>query len=369
MSAILKLKTIRCSALPLAFKCPGSLVPAELPIDPHNGAADTGTATHVALQPLTEGRSVVWSRIPEIAARFGVSETEVRVLCAIGVQLWEQVKDSFPNAMTEPPIEGQVAPGITLTGHLDFVSIAPNAVRGGDWKTSRKDPDYSAQLRGYAALLLLHATHVPEATLTAFWLRTREFENYTMTRAELERWLNELRERVLDWNGVYHPGEHCEYCPRFHECRAAREYARAAVAVVTDLPRTDLSAYTPDQLITLKKKCSMVADYADRVNKALKAHVVKHGDIVGTDERITLTTQEEREIDPLLAWPVLTAAGFTDEDMAAVMSMSASKIDKRVAEKTPRGEKGRAVQAIGERLEACGALRREESKRLTIRRI
>lgn len=372
--AIGRIVRLRCSGLPLAFTCPGALRGSELRIDPHNDAADTGTATHEALQPLVEGRGLPWSRLSEIAAKHGVKEDELRALCGVAQKLWNDVRASFPGALSEASVSAEIAPGLILEGHLDGASFAPNAARGLDWKGGRKDRSYAQQLRGYCALLLKHATTVDEATLTALWIRTREAENYTMTRDELARWEGELRERVIEWDGVYHPGDHCTYCPRFHECQASREYLRSAVAVLADRDELgriecEVESFTPDQLIQLKKKCATVSAYVERTEAAIRKHVHLNGDVVGTEERITLETANERDIDPTLAWPILEGLGFKDDDFAKVMTMSAAKIEKVISARAPRGEKGTAIKAAGELLERSGALTKYETKRLTIRRI
>src|SRR6185369_15769341 len=122
--------------------------------------------------------------------------------------------------------------------------------RAGDWKTGRLDAYHAQQMRAYAALLLLEDSELVEATSTVVWIRDGEIESYTMRREALRPWLLELEERVVKWDGTYHPGAHCGFCPRSHECHAATAYVRRDVAAIADKlmvtrAETELSAMEP----------------------------------------------------------------------------------------------------------------------------
>lgn len=92
---------IRCSSLPLVFRCPGAARPARVPVNESHEAADIGTAAHEGLAALVLTGRVDWDAVPALALKHGVDEQELRVLLAQGAKLWEQVKDSFPGARTE----------------------------------------------------------------------------------------------------------------------------------------------------------------------------------------------------------------------------------------------------------------------------
>lgn len=366
---------LRCSSLPRVFRCPGSALPPRVRIDPYNPAASLGTAVHEALRTLAESGRVPWALLGQLAARYGVAETELRMLAGAAAKLWTDVKDSFPGAVTEAAIEATFH-GVRLTGHVDLLSLAARRARGGDWKSGRKDSDHSQQLRGYAALIHAAAPDpLDEVTMTALWLRTREIENYTMDRTDYARWQQEFRERLTEWDGVtYHPGDDCQHCPRVHECAHGRAYLQSAVAVVADRQalgevECEIERFTPDELIGLLRKCAMVEAYAKRAREAIRQHVERHGgELTGTDDKLAIETRAEREIDPLAAWPVLERAGFTDEDLAACVRMRASIIDQVVASKTARGKKGEAIKALNKELEDAGAMTRAATAYLNVRR-
>ena len=131
-----------------------------------NEAASTGTAAHEGLQALAERGAIDWDSLDGIAARHGVEAKEVRILCALGTKLWKRVGDTFRGALAEVSLSSEVAPGFVVTGHVDLLSVQGTVARAADWKTGRKDSDYSQQMRGYAALILLDNPDLTEVTVT-----------------------------------------------------------------------------------------------------------------------------------------------------------------------------------------------------------
>ncbi len=360
---------LRASATPAAFACPGSVRLPVLQIAERSEPADLGSAAHVALRSVAEGAGVPWDTLAALAAQWGVDPDELRMLAATGAKMWPHVADSFPNAITEVPLRAEVAPGVWLTGHADLLSSTATKVRLGDWKTGRKDADYSHQMKAYAALALLDDPILTEATSTVLWVRESEIENYTMTRPEALAWVEELRSTVIDWDGVFHPGSHCGYCKRSHECAAANALARRDVAAILDESASSaLSAMEPDQIVALHQKASYVLKLAERVRDAIKAHVDATGDVLGVEGRLTIDIEKRRELAPLVAWPVLEAQGFEDEDFAACVDVKISRVEKRVAEKAGRGKGAAAVRAIDAALETAGAIGIREVRKLTIKR-
>ena len=355
--------------MPLAFLCPGSARAPSCAIEEHSGPANLGSAAHVALRSVAEGSGVPWDELPALAAQWGVDVEELRMLVATGAKLWATVADSFQGAISEVPFSAEVYPGVSLTGHADLLASDGTTARAGDWKTGRKDADYSHQLKAYAALALLDDPTLTEATATVLWVRANEIENYTMPRAELSEWLWELRTKVIEWKGAYSPGPHCGHCKRSHECAAANALVRRDMAAVLDEDASEaLATMEPDQIVSLHRKASHVVKYAERVRDAIKAHVEEHGDIVGENGRLTIEIEKQRTLSPLAAWPVLEAAGFADEDFAAVVDVRPSRVDKRVAEKAGRGKGAAAVRSIKAALEAGGAVGFKEVRTLELKR-
>ena len=361
--------TIRTSSLPILWQCAASAhVTPETPINETGDAATLGTAAHVALAGLAESGALDWDAVPAVAQRFGVDAAELRILCALGRQLWESVAESFPAPLTEVALSAEIA-GVTLTGHVDLISVAETTARLGDWKTGRLDSNYTPQLQGYAALALLDNPELTECTATVLWVRDREIENYTMTRDGLSDWVAEFDQRVARWDGVYRPGAHCRYCPLSHECNAANALARRDVAAMLDTnAAVDLTVMEPEQIVTLARLAGNVSSIAYRVREAIKAHVLATGDIRANGSRLTIQEETRRELRPTEAWPVLTAAGFGDEEFASCMRLSMKKAEEIVGKRAGRGKGAGAKRTLAADLEAAGAIETKTIAKLVTRR-
>jgi hypothetical protein len=366
---------LRCSALPLAFLCPGSVRPSKLSINETNTQAETGTAAHAALRRLVEVGVADWDSVPDLARRHGANENELRILIAQATKLWNQVKESFPAALTEVSLSYDGL-GFEVTGHADILGSSGDHAYVGDWKTGRLDADYREQILGYCALALLEDHTLEQATAGILWIRDGEYEQHTMRRSQLEDWLARLATEILEWKGTYKPGPHCAHCRRNHECDAANALMRRDLAIVTDRNLVGyaedgetLDTWTNEAKIDLVEKARVASHLIERVLGALKADVVKNGgEISDGKRRLVMVTEQRRSLDPIKAFPVLTAAGFDDEDMAQVISMSASKAESVVRDKSQKGKGAAAVRELQSTLEAAGAIRVSEFSKMIQRR-
>ncbi len=363
---------LRASGMPLALLCAAAVRP-ELRVDESNDAAAVGTAVHEALRRLAERGGLDWEGIGEIAERHGVDVEEVRALCAIATKLWPEVRASFPGAITEADLAIELD-GALLTGHVDLISVAGDVARAGDWKTGRKDSDYSEQMKAYGTLVLLAYPQLREVTVTILWVRDQAIENYTMTRADAIAWAERVEREVVRWDGTYRPGPHCQHCPRSHECQAANALLRRDVAAIADRElvarvESDLASMAPAEVIELVAKARMVKALADRVCDGAKAYVLTHGDIVAEGVgRLTIDREQRRKVDAAKAWPVLEAAGFGDEEFAQVMTIGVSKVEKVVATRAGRGRGAAAVRALSAALADAGAVSTTEVEKLVQKR-
>lgn len=365
---------LRCSSLPLAFKCPGSVRRGRVLINETNDAADLGTAAHEGLAKLVNTGRVDYDGVPELARKHGVNETDLRVLLAQGAKLWEQVKAGIPDPMTEVELSHTLGP-LTLTGHADILGRSANAGHVDDWKTGRNDSDYSEQLKGYAALALLEDGTLASATAGVLWVRDCEYEHYTMDRAGLYDWLQRVEDEIVQWDGTFRPGKHCEYCPRGHECVARNALVRRDVAAISDRDLVGhvedaetLAAMTAERKVEILQQADRVGKLAERVRAAIRADVAKHGDIVGSGVRLTLVTEERRKLDTWAAFPVLEAAAFTDEQKAEVIDISLSRAEDVAASRAGKGKGAAAKRELRAALEGAGAIKIETITKLVQKR-
>lgn len=366
---------LRCSALPLAFLCPGSVRREGLTIDETNDAATTGTAAHEGAAVLVQTGRVDWDGVEALAKRHGIAVGELRALLAQAARLWASVRESFPGASTEQELSYEHPDGsFVLTGHADIIGASGESVHVGDWKFGRLDSDHSEQLKGYAALGLLRAG-AQQATATVLWVREGEGEHYTMSASEVAGWLERVRQEIVDWDGTYRVGSHCGRCPRSHECPAGHALVRRDVAAIADNDlvasvedEQALAAMGPDQIVAVLAKADLVVKHAERVRAAIRSHVMRSGDIVGGGKRLTLQREERRSLETLPAFSVLEAHGFGDEEMSQVIDISLAKAEKIAAEKAGKGKGAGAVRALRVALDEAGAINVGVVTKLVVKR-
>jgi hypothetical protein len=370
---------LRCSELPLAFTCPGAVRPATVRLDESGAEAELGKAAHEGLAIVAETGRVDWPDVERLALRYDVDEPELRALLALGLRLWAEVGGLFPRAVAEHELVYRDPSGaFVLTGHTDILSRPTDRlVRIGDWKTGRKDGDHGEQLRGYALLALTAGGAFAATTAEAFalWVRETEFEPYAMSGRAAREWLDRVQDEIVRWNGRYRVGKHCLYCPRRHECPAGLAAVRKDVAaIVADdalaerLTGDALAELGADGVVALLDRADLAGAVAGRVRGAIKGYVIRQGDVVGRNKRLTLQHDERRSVDLLAAFPVLREHGLDDDDLAEVLDVSLAAAERVVARKAGRGKGAGAVRALDAALEAAGAVSVEVTTKLVIKR-
>lgn len=364
---------LRCSALPQAFLCGGSVRRGPLAIDAANDAAYMGNAAHEGHARMVERGSVDWDGVPELARRRNVDERELRVLLAFGQRLWDKIRDSFPNASTEVALEYEEAE-FRLTGHVDVLGASAGVANLGDWKDGRLDKDFAEQLMGYCALVLLTFPELERATAGIMWVREGEFEPYSMGRHLLEKWLERLRTEVVRWDGTYRPGNHCKHCWRDHECPARKALVRRDVEAFSDKmsaavaeDEDALQAMPAETVIELLVRADRVRLYAERVRDAIREHVMKHGEVAGNGYKLVLQHEERRGLDTRAAWPVLESV-IDDEQMPDVIELKISKVEDIVAKAAGKGKGAAAKRKLQEALDEAGAIKTSVTTKLVVRR-
>lgn len=346
---------LRCSALPRALKCGGSVRPAELKVDVENEAAELGTAAHEWLARVVSGEHVDLDVI---------ADRDLRILVALGIRMWHQLEEHFPGAVAERTAATREYPdrGFLLSGTVDVVARGEGYTSTADWKTGRLDSDYWAQIVGYCVLF---AAHGDVATGAILWVRDEEVENYTTTQEQRDQFLDRITDEVVNWDGVYHPGSHCGFCPRYHECAAARAHERAAVQAFSreDLV-DDIDAMDAVQQLDLYEQAGTVVRLAGLLREALRTVVDERGPIVSPARMLQLVEAPSYTIDPLAAWPVMDAFGLDDKAKAEAIKISKPALEDVVKRLAPPRKGAARIRELRDALEAAGALRVETGKRL-----
>ncbi len=79
-------------------------------------------------------------------------------------------------------------------------------------------------------------------------------------------------------------------------------------------------------------------------------------------------SEGRRELDLLLAFPVLVAAGFDDDDMAEIIDVSIAAAEGVAARKAGKGKGAPAARALEAALAAAGAITTTTTTKLVVKR-
>jgi hypothetical protein len=109
-------------------------------------------------------------------------------------------------------------------------------------------------------------------------------------------------------------------------------------------------------MLSMHRRAKTVKKVAEDVLAMIKAHVEAHGELVDDGAVLGITETQTRELDVAKSWPILERTGFGDDDFASAIKLSVTKVEKRIAQKAGRGNGKAAIAALGEELEAAGAV-------------
>lgn len=355
---------IRCSSLPLLRKCSASLTVEGVRIDPHDDSSTLGTAIHAALAELIERGEA--PDLGAIAERFEIADQDLPDLEALyhmGAKIWrEHLSEHFPDPSTELEVAYYGIGDVRLLGHIDVASSHNQKLRIIDWKTGRVERDYRAQVTGYALAANQTCGPFVEITATVAFLRTGNYRTLRWTPEELDKHGAEMVRGVVDGKSTFRPGDHCEHCPAFAACPARQAMVKDSLAIVGDLPDSDL----PTVVSRSWGKIQLIEQSIERFKKQVRQHVAAYGPLsIGEGKRLTLEPVERTEIDTLKAWEIVTSQLGGDE-LAGVLTIGKGDLEDAIRAKAPRGKKGEAVKDLFAQLADVGALTKTTAHRLTV---
>jgi len=340
----------RCSRLPLLLACGGAAVPPMVSIEPVSEPAELGTEAHSLLSEAVEAGGAD----PD-------GSSEAHTLARMGLALRRKIYRPPVPTETEVAFADEFAVFI-LTGNSD--EVTGNYVD--DWKTGRVDSDYSAQLKGYALLLLRAHPGLETVVTRVLWLREQEVDQVTVTRAQAAEFERLIVERVVNWDGVLHPGKHCHFCPRSHECAGKTHFERMAVRafLTADLTSAEtVLALPPEERMALYQQAKLVSGLAETVIGAVRESLTS-GPLSAGGRTLTLVESQTRKLSPLQALPVINSQGFSDEEIASCVSISIEKVKDLAAKHAPPRGGASAKRGIVRALTEAGAVSHELAYRI-----
>ena len=321
-------------------------------------AANLGTALHAVQAGAIKGEPV---DLLDVAAEYDVDHDELQRLAIWAWRAWQGLAEWFPDPQTEVSISGTDEEyGIELTGHADVLSVDHERRRLAicDWKSGWLDHDYTAQLRGYALLALLHYPDIMHVYLVSCRIRDQTYSGEMLTRKQIEDWWDQFAGRLNE--GGYNPGRHCGHCPVRLGCPAREKHLAESV---------EWMGITDGDLGELLDRAKALEFAAGAVKDQIRAEVIAAGGRwkCGDGRELVITEQPRRSIDFAAGWPVIQAA-LPDADLAGAVTISKSKVEAAAKEAAGRGRKGKAVQELLDRLDVAGAMRTTFIQRLEVRR-
>ncbi len=371
---------IRASSMPAAFTCPGSARPVQeggVLVDPVSDAGDGGSAGHAVMAALVDADATTLYEVDlePIARRWSVDVDDLKITAFIGLKVWKSVREWLRPAQSEVYLEAsfEIAPGVVLelSGHIDALAVARLMAAHGDWKFGRMDRDYQHQVHAYSALVLGNYPSVEKVDGFVGWMRSGQTERVErMTRENLWQWLDEVRERVVQWDGVYHPGGHCSICPRAAACPALATTARRDVLVfggeaMAAKVEAGLGDLSDSEVVSIWRRWKSVERLGKSLHEAVQKRVRAAGGALpdGDGRELRFIDSPRRVVSPKLGLPVLREH-LTEDEILGCMKIGMSAVDDAVAAKTPKGGKKKAIEAVAEALEAAGAVTTETNEKL-----
>ena len=361
---------LRPSNADRSWHCPASLHPedGEPVVDfvSPGGVADIGSAAHAVFARVATHKEYT---LPDIAGTYGVKVSDLQYLKYTAHAFVELLEQDFgvEEWISEKRLE--IDAPFPLKGTPDLIGVT----RDGktlivvDYKTGRASASHEHQIRSYVHLALHGNSGVQKVVGIILWARDQEVQAWTWSPLEIDKWAQDLRDRVYHWDGrSYTIGEHCSFCPRFASCEArSRDMQRAHEL----LNVSSKSVLSPDEFklawqasISIPNK---IKAWRERVKEYIQTvHPINMGDGRMLD---IVDKNTKAEIDTVSASIVLQDGwGFSFTDLLDCCSISKTAVEDKVASEAKRGMKGKSRKEVMEDLEKQGALTRKTTLTLQV---
>src|SRR5579859_5406568 len=360
---------IRCSKLDLLAACAAAGAPQEWTSAGNRGAADLGSAGHFIW---TTGIAGEVAEVHDAAAKFQVDPDDLRELMdRFAWPAWRSVLSYFPQPMTEAYYEWTAPDGHKLTGHIDVLDLSnPHEARITDGKSGRLDMPHDNQVKGYAWLVLQNHPELCQVRTCILRWRHRVADWAVYTRAGLEAWWDWMSGHLQDQT-IFSPGPHCGYCPRGATCPAKTALLQQACALLTagkfSLPADPLAR--AQVLLEVKERVKLLRDGLDQAHELVKAEVRAAGGIMdlGDGRALVLRDEKRRAINVRLGVGILQEA-LGPARLLEMLKISKGDVEAAVGAKAGKGQKGKAIKELMDRLDSQGAMTTTITTKLEIKK-
>ncbi len=394
-SSVTKTRVLWPSKMDMVEKCSASAETEDLDIiiDQVGQEASLGQAIHDIASRIVLGEQVSLDKegVRSAAVRYGAENNieDLISLSAAAVSAWSGLKRYFRNPQVEQssrienvytnPHTGEET-NVVLSGKHDVYEIfdsGSGAVKKWgvnlDWKSGRKadDASYRSQMLAYAYLILARDQEIEQVITIIVWLRDRNYSVVTFKKEEIIDWFNNFIKRSVFWDGkTYSPGDHCMWCKRFYVCPARVKMVSTAIREFSGLNNMAPAVLNPDGSLVDADKLYMAYSQGQMLKKVLdqffsqvREEILKRDTVVVRSvagKKFGFYTKKSKGasyVDPQRAWPILEEV-FTEDELANIVDLSASKIHKAAMEKAEAGKKKKFADDLLVRLDLIGAITR-----------
>lgn len=363
------MKRYRASEAPLAMVCPASVngPEDEIRIESSNPAGLIGTAVHAIIERLIDNLVLpeYWDKIAASIHDFSPNEYQEIKQLAFGAKKF----------LLEYNMEGTIDTEVELTyeqisGHLD-VLVLP--IEDGhpvfiiDWKTTRLDIDYSAQMLFYAWLVRCKYPDVKRIRTAVVYLRDQTVDVKEYTADDIALFAKRYAKEVMNWDGrTYRPGGHCAYCPRWLACPAQKKMIEETSTALTY--RNPNFLVKADEMIDFYERVGAVERRIAQFREHVKARIQAEGPIQGKDKSLELVTQSRDTIDARKAWPLMESH-LLDEEIAQCVSIKKGELLRQIGDSScaPGTNKGHKKKLFMQALDEAGAVTTKEYETLRLK--
>lgn len=357
--------TIRASSLPIVTACAASL-DVETPIDSSDESAMLGSAVHAWLADAIKGKL---RDVGSVAGFYGVDADQLEKLIGVAWSAWKRYRDDYPEAQVEAFLTHD-DDELTLTGHLDVLSVLGKQARIADWKSGWGDTDHTAQVKGYAFLVVSRFPEVQRVHTRVIGIRHGTADAAYWERDDLFDWFDSLKQHIKH-RSTFRPGEHCTYCPRRLTCPGYAALTIQARRLIDSVEEDDsLSVMTPKLVGEIHVAERMLSKRCEAIHEWVVTQVASNGNRldIGNGMALELNDCEKRTIDPAKGTPILRDVGISEEEINDASSTSKTKMEAAMKAIAGKGRGAAAVRNLNERLEVAGAFRVTTFEKLECKR-
>jgi len=384
---LVKIK-LRSSALPRIGVCGGSAVVPGIVLDISDIPAELGSAVHdVCMVMAREGLTTIPELSPFLEKYPGIMKEglfeDFKILCYCAAKLLNKIRERVNITFIEMKVKATLGPW-SLTGTPDIGGETMNKegeVEGLDvldYKSGRNQHCYRDQLMGYLYSLMVLRPTAKWGRAAVAWIRDQVIVPIRSTvtgktkisREEIMAWAEDMIEHVK--RGAYTPGEACYFCPSAPDCKARETFL---VGIKRDLMSKDMQDFTPEKLGSMWEGVSLLKKSWGAYDKLIKKTVDDKGSIViNKNYCLQYRIEPQKEILPTEKGISVIMEYFDIKELQGILDflngwkavkIGKGKLEDAIGDYAPKGKKGKDITAMIENLDAAGAIRIKEIKKLS----